>query len=391
MRLLLVTDGIYPFVMGGMQKHSYYLAKFLSAKGVKVDVVHCAQPGVAGHELEHAAFKGWDVRHIRFLLVPFPASDGWPGHYLRASRKYAAAVFDAVEGALKGYDLVYAQGFSGLAFIHARQGGKHRVPVVVNLHGYEMFQKAPSWPARLSRGPLQAMAREVSRGADAVFSFGGHITGILSSMGIPAERILECPIGIEEKWLINEVPERGGGDGRAFVFVGRDERRKGVRELNMALKALSAMQLPQWRMHFVGPVRERHRVQFPNVVYHGLVGREEQVMALLRAADILVCPSFSEGMPTVIMEAMASGLAIVATDVGAVSRQVGGNGWLLPGPAPEAIRSAMQQGASMAPAELLAMKQRSLEKVRDQFTWENVIVRKLQLLASVMEGKTGIA
>ncbi|MBK7816242.1 MAG: glycosyltransferase [Sphingobacteriaceae bacterium] len=38
----------------------------------------------------------------------------------------------------------------------------------------------------------------------------------------------------------------------------------------------------------------------------------------MRACDVLICPSFSEGFPNVILEAMSNGLAVAATNVGAV-------------------------------------------------------------------------
>jgi hypothetical protein len=41
MKILLLTDGIFPFVMGGMQKHSYYLAKYLDKEVVDVTLAHC--------------------------------------------------------------------------------------------------------------------------------------------------------------------------------------------------------------------------------------------------------------------------------------------------------------------------------------------------------------
>ena len=41
MKLLILTDGIYPFVIGGMQKHSFHLAKFLSLRGHDITLVHC--------------------------------------------------------------------------------------------------------------------------------------------------------------------------------------------------------------------------------------------------------------------------------------------------------------------------------------------------------------
>ena len=50
----------------------------------------------------------------------------------------------------------------------------------------------------------------------------------------------------------------------------------------------------------------------------------------MRNSDCLICPSYSEGMPTVILEAMASGCCIIASDVGAVRCIVDkNNGWLI--------------------------------------------------------------
>ncbi len=43
MKVALVTDGIWPYVMGGMQKHSYYLCKYLAKKKIDVDLYHFNQ------------------------------------------------------------------------------------------------------------------------------------------------------------------------------------------------------------------------------------------------------------------------------------------------------------------------------------------------------------
>lgn len=381
MRILLITDGIYPFVMGGMQKHSFYLAKFLARKGVRVHVVHCAPDAVAGHERERPEIKDLDARNITFQSLPFPVPAKLPGHYLRANKRYSAQVLQGVRERLGDFDLVYAQGFTGWAFIEARRRGELRIPVLSNLHGYEMFQAPPSFMARMARGPLRAMAKRISLGSDAVFSFGGRITGILLKMGVPKERILECPIGIEEQWLVEEIAPPARGD-RVFIFVGRDERRKGVKELSEAVHRLIRQGNTGFRMHHVGPIGEENKVMDERITYHGAVHDEERVQALLRASDVLICASYSEGMPTVIMEAMASGLAVIGTDVGAIGQQVGDNGWLLAKPEPAAIQAAMAEAIRLPANELTAMKRRSLNRVREQFTWERVIERKLQLLAA---------
>jgi glycosyltransferase involved in cell wall biosynthesis len=68
-----------------------------------------------------------------------------------------------------------------------------------------------------------------------------------------------------------------------------------------------------------GPERERLRTLAPRGRLH-LLGRlgPDDVAALYRAADLLVLPSEREGWPNVVTEALASGLPVVATPVGAV-------------------------------------------------------------------------
>ena len=45
MKIALITDGIYPYVMGGMQKHSYFLAKYLAKNKIKIDLYHYIASG----------------------------------------------------------------------------------------------------------------------------------------------------------------------------------------------------------------------------------------------------------------------------------------------------------------------------------------------------------
>jgi hypothetical protein len=40
MQIALITDGIWPYVMGGMQKHSYYLCKYLAQNKVNIHLFH---------------------------------------------------------------------------------------------------------------------------------------------------------------------------------------------------------------------------------------------------------------------------------------------------------------------------------------------------------------
>ena len=93
-----------------------------------------------------------------------------------------------------------------------------------------------------------------------------------------------------------------------FVFVGRNERRKGIEELNAAIRQLKTEKLPPYEIHFIGPIPREHQLTGDHIFYHGEIRDTQKIKELLRASDILICPSHSEGMPNVILEGMASGL-----------------------------------------------------------------------------------
>lgn len=74
------------------------------------------------------------------------------------------------------------------------------------------------------------------------------------------------------------------------------------------------------------------------------LGATSKVADFLRAMDLFVLPSLSEGLPMVILEAMAAGVPVVATDVGGISEAVrpGVDGLLVPSQNPEALAGAIQ-------------------------------------------------
>ncbi len=104
-----------------------------------------------------------------------------------------------------------------------------------------------------------------------------------------------------------------------------------------------------------------------------LPGRREDVSTLLRGADLFVLPSAKEGMPWTILEAMAAGVACVATDVGANRWMLGDAGTIVPSHDPHALASAIiarLQGSEHLPE----LGRRSRQIVERHFTdgamWE---------------------
>ena len=385
MNILLLTDGIYPCVIGGMQKHSYYLAKYLAKNKIKVDLFHCVYQGqIPDHQgADPHYFSEEELSNIHFSCFSFPKSDRWPGHYLRENKIYSSLIYEAVKDRIKQYDLIYAQGYTGWRFIKERKGGNLAVPVLVNFHGLEMFQKAPSLLIKLQHLLLRPLTRWSILHADFVSSFGGKITEILEKLGTPASKIIEIPIGIEASWLGQEHNKEIGST-RKFVFIGRYERRKGLQELNTVLKQLLEEGIGDFEFHFIGPIPEDKRILADKIVYHGEIWDQHDIQHILLKSDILVCPSYSEGMPTVILEAMAKGLAIIATKVGAVEKEVQGNGWLMERVRTECLKNTLINAIHISPDQLAAYQKRSVFLIKENFLWDKVVALTIEAFQKII-------
>ncbi len=375
MRVALITDGIWPYVLGGMQKHSYYLCKYLAKSKVHVDLVHFNDSRYKVETLEF--FSAEEKQYIRSILVDFPTTAKFPGHYLYRSYLHSKLVFEAIKDQLNTYDLIYTKGFTGWYLIDQKQKyGVTTAPIAVKFHGYEMFQKPPDLKTKLQhvfllRGPV----RRISQKADLVFSYGGKVTDIIRSIGVEEKRIVELPSGVEEETLAKEIRPVAGKI--KFLFLGRYERRKGIEELNAAINDLiGTSSMDQIEFHFVGPIPDTKKVKHPRVTYHGEIRDKTQLQQVIKTCDVLLCPSWSEGMPNVIMEAMANGLAVVATNVGANNVLVNGQtGWLLEQGSGEAIKQCIAAIVATDTKIIDEKKRKALDHMRADFTWEKLILR----------------
>ena len=126
--------------------------------------------------------------------------------------------------------------------------------------------------------------------------------------------------------------------------------------------------------HFVGPIpiKQQLNVSDLKIVYHGLISDLEERQSIYDRCDVLLCPSYSEGMPNVILEAMSRGLAIIATDVGAICDMVcDKNGILLENNKPFTILESITNLESDK-LKLAELQQNSVIKVRERFSSEIV-------------------
>jgi glycosyltransferase involved in cell wall biosynthesis len=336
---------------------------------VQVEVYHYITKKSRERKIEDY-FTSEELAHINFHEFVFPVSAYFPGHYIYNSYRYSLAIYHPLNFQMPAIDFIYIQGFAGLKLLREKKAGKPMPPVGVNFHGLEMFQRVAGLRSKLEQYLYRTPVRFCLRQADIVFSLGGKLTDILKKQAGPSTQLWETPIGIEEKWLAQSPssPKKP----RKFIFTGRFERRKGIQELNKALAKIGKTQ--PFDFEFIGPIPEKHRLHAPNIHYHGAIYDEDEIIRIVSGGDVLVCPSYAEGMPTVILEAMARGLAVIATDVGAVQELVSaGTGWLIKPAKRIALEEALQEAITLPDEQLQQKKSAALALIKKKFTWNNVI------------------
>jgi glycosyltransferase involved in cell wall biosynthesis len=380
MRVALITDGIYPYVIGGMQKHSFYLAKYLAKHNIYVDLFHFNSSHLNINTLD--CFNDDEKKFIHSIVIPFPESVKFPGHYLYNSYRYSNLVFEKIKPLLSDYDFIYTKGFTGWKLISEKEKGLPCPNIGINFHGYEMFQITSGIKSKLQQFLLKPFVKKINLKSDVVFSYGGKITSIIQSLGVNNNHIIELESGIENVLISDSISKQTNPIMR-FVFMGRSEKRKGIKELNTAIRFLIEKN-SAFTFEFIGPIATNDKIQDIRITYHGEVRSFEKIQHLLRQNDVLVCPSYSEGFPNAILEAMACGLAIVATDVGAVSKLVNNNnGWLIKPLEQKELTDTLQQ--VIACKNIDSKKQASLDLMKNQFNWDIVSTHLITILNKLVK------
>ena len=114
-----------------------------------------------------------------------------------------------------------------------------------------------------------------------------------------------------------------------------------------------------------------------------------QVRDELQAARALVLPSFAEGLPVVLMEAMAIGRPVISTYVAGIPELVrdGVDGWLVPAGDVDALADAMQACLEAAPQRLATMGRAALERVRARHSIDVEAARLHAMFESAIAGR----
>ena len=216
--------------------------------------------------------------------------------------------------------------------------------------GLRVAEHRKRWHLVLDRltAPLASGSVCVSRG---VLEFSRD-TG-----GLDPRRLIVIPNGIDPEPFDRAcaVPRGTLGvprNAQLALAVGRLDDQKGIPDLLAAAEQVIAAD-PSWHLAVAGDGPRRAWLVDQLAARPALRGRvhwlgaRDDIPALLKSADVLVLASLWEGMPNVVLEAMAAGRAVVATAVeGTVELVISGEtGWLVPPQDPEALGQALLEAA----------------------------------------------
>lgn len=312
-RLVCITRRFWPLV-GGAERFMGEFAVEAKRQGRETAIVTARwepswPPTVTFHEVPVVRLRQLGIRFLGTAVYMWSLR-----HWLRQH----CHEFDLVFVSLLKHDAAAAQWAVG-----------RRRPVVLIAEGSGITGDC-AWQNQALFG---SWIRRMCQKAEAVIAPSREIQEELITAGYSQEKIFYLPHGVrvppectpESRLRARQSLEalhprfRLANDERLAVFVGRLHPGKGLKELLEAWRAV-AVRCPSLRLWLIGegPLEDDLARWIEEMHLWGkvvLAGSFDDVGDPLRAADLFVFPSHREGMSLALLEAMAAGLPIVATDI----------------------------------------------------------------------------
>ncbi len=357
MKIGLVCPYVYP-LPGGVTQHVRYLYEGMRNRGHDVRIIS------ASHGLQRAS-EGDVIRIGKGFSMPANGSVGT----ITVSPRFVSQVRRVLDE--ERFDLLHFHEpfVPFLSLVVLRES---RSVNVATFHAYGGFSPAYEFGSRVLGGYGERLHGRIAVSAAARHFIDRYFPGDYKVI----------PNGVDVARFQRAVPIARWQDGRHdLLFVGRHEPRKGLLDLLKAFRILRKTGC-ECRLLVVGSgpqEREARRYvltrRLQGVEFLGRVGDDEKAQ-LFRTATVYISPATGrESFGIVLLEAMAAGTPIVASDIhgykGVVRR--GEQGLLVPPRHPKALAAAIRQ--LLADPELRARMGASGRVRAEEFSWERVTAK----------------
>ncbi len=311
---------------------------------------------------------------LEVLVTPMPDDPPWSSIQMGCAMVKAGAI-----------DLLHAHlpNAHALAGIVGRMTGK---PVLATLHGHRVglldLEVHRSAGTHLSVVCRQSYFHALGLGVSA-----GQLS--CNPNGVDTEAFQPRPRPADSLRAQLGVPS----DVPVVAFLGRLSPEKGP-EVFLRAALIAHANLPTAHFVFIGdgplaPTLRDSIARFHLADRVHLAGLRRDVARALNDVDVLVSSSHSEAMPLAVLEAMASGLPVVATRVGGVPDMIdqGESGWLVAPNDFEDIAARLQQIVGM-PGELARMSAAARKRAVDKMSLADSVDRMAQLMTRLVPSRT---
>lgn len=378
-KIWMIISSFYPAI-GGAEQQAQLLAKGLLAAGWEVSILTRRHGGHYPDLTLSDEVGGVKVRRV----------------FSQAPAKFAALLFVlAGLGHLLGQDrrqIYHAHALGAPAIMAALAkllfGGVCVVKLRAGRNSYH--QQLQSWPGRLQLWFLRQVAdRFVANNREAL--------EMLRELKFPPRQVAYIPNGVDTDHFRpahkQDARRRLGLpiERAVVLYVGRLAHVKGVDVLIQAWCRLPEQVRFRGLLVIVGDGEERYKLE-QYVRQRGLDetvvfrGQQEDVLDYLHAADVVVLPSRSEGMPNTLLEAMACGLPTVSSAVGGIPDVVTNNvNGLTVGPEDvDGLATALVDLLGQSESDRQRLGDAARETVERRFSLQSVVRQYLELYQTLI-------
>ncbi|MCG8430411.1 MAG: glycosyltransferase family 4 protein [Candidatus Omnitrophica bacterium] len=375
MRIAVIGTRGFPHVQGGIEKHCEHLYPLLARKGCEV-VVYCRKPYMG-------ADRPFTYKGVSMVPLPCPRN------------KYFETFFHTLIAVFAAYRIkpdilhVHAIGPSFFAPLARLLGMK----VVVTHEGPEYRRK--KWGAA-AKAFLRCSEYLGCRFSQCIIAVAEYIAVMVRRKS--AKEVVVIPNGIDLPHPVRrkKMVERFGlKSGKYVLAVGRFVPEKGFSDLMSAYGLLLRKngRFSDWKLVIVGDADHEDRYSlslkrnagsYSRIVLTGVLSGEE-LHEIYSHAGLFVIPSYYEGLPHTLLEAMSFGLPCLASDIKA-HHNLGlpRSRFFPPGDISMLARKLERSvGVPLAGTE----KMRQVSRITRNFNWEDIADRTLKVYNRVLNGK----